>query len=110
MKCQPYIWTSSQCCFLSGLDCEFRLIGWAMTEGTYNADRFYEAFLNAILPHMNPFPGPRSAFVCDGTSIHKDHRVHDAIASIGGVSVVLQSYSPEYNPIEKVFGVVKRYA
>lgn len=85
-------------------------LGWAMTEGAYNADKFYDAFMRVVLPHMNPFPGPRSVFVLDGATIRKDPRIHNAIASLGGVSVILPPYSPEYNPIEKVFAIVKRYA
>lgn len=85
------------------------LLGWAMTQGTFNADKFYEGFMNVIFPHMNPYPGPCSIVVIDGASIHKDRRVHDAVASIGAVSVILPPYSPEFNPIEKIFGYVKRY-
>lgn len=83
------------------------LLGWSITEGTFNASRFYEGMRNIVLPYLQPYPYPRSVVVMDGAAIHKSSEVHDMIASVGAVSVILPPYSPEFNPIEKVFSYVK---
>jgi transposase len=43
----------------------------------------------------------------DNASIHHDPRIIDLIEGAGAVCVYLSPYSPDYNPIELVFGWVK---
>ena len=45
----------------------------------------------------------------DNASIHHVDDVVDAICSIGALVRFLPPYSPDYNPIECVFGEVKQY-
>lgn len=41
-------------------------VDWEHTDGTYNMERFLEAAELAVLPHITPYPGPRSAGRCRG--------------------------------------------
>ena len=43
---------------------------WHSTEGTYTRHRFYSAFVDKILPLLNPWPLPRSIVVLDNAKIH----------------------------------------
>lgn len=81
----------------------------AITTGTYNADAFIAAAEQTIIPHLQPWPQSRSILVLDGASIHKDDRLVTMVNDMGAVVVYLPPYSPEFNPIEKVFALVKRY-
>lgn len=81
----------------------------AITTGTYNAEAFIMSMQQTILPHLQPYPQARSVLVLDGASIHKDERLVQLVNSVGAVAVYLPPYSPEFNPIEKVFAVIKMY-
>jgi len=45
----------------------------------------------------------------DNASIHHVDAIVDATCSIGALVRLLPPYSPDYNPIECVFGEVKQY-
>jgi transposase len=47
--------------------------------------------------------------VMDNVSFHKTRQVKDILARVGAISIYTHPYSPNYNPIENVFGVVKHY-
>lgn len=47
-------------------------------EGSFNSDSFAE-FIDGLLCHMNPFPGPNSVVVMDNCSIHKSDLVREMI-------------------------------
>jgi len=70
------------------------LIGWSITDGTFNADRFIEGLRNTVVPYLQPWPGKNSVVVMDGAAIHKDPRVQDLITSVGALCVYLPPYSP----------------
>ncbi|KAI7956728.1 hypothetical protein MJO28_003823 [Puccinia striiformis f. sp. tritici] len=74
-----------------------------------NVCRFdFEYFLEHILvPSMNPFPGPRSVFIVDNALFHHGGRIEDIIEDKCCRIVYLPAYSPDYNPIEKAFSVLK---
>ncbi|KAA1071658.1 hypothetical protein PGT21_050316 [Puccinia graminis f. sp. tritici] len=68
----------------------------------------YEFYLEHILlPMMNPFPGPRSVLVLDNASFHHNGRIPDLVEARGCRVVYLPPYSPDMNPIEKGFSVLK---
>ena len=54
------------------------------------------------LPHQ-----PGTVLLLDNASIHKTLAVRRAVAAKGFVLLFTPPYSPEFNPIELVFGVVK---
>lgn len=85
------------------------LVGWAISTGTWSADRFIHAVKNVVLPFVQGWPDHRSIVVLDGAAIHKDPRFMEMISSKGGIVIYLPPYSPELNPIEKVFSVLKAY-
>ena len=64
---------------------------------------------DAQLPHMSPFPGPRSVLILDGCGIHHTLEVLDAVHSIGGLVVFLEPYDPQHMPIELGFRAMKAY-
>jgi hypothetical protein len=47
-------------------------------EGSFDSDSF-AGFINGLLCHMNPFPGPNSVVVMDNCSIHKSDLVCEMI-------------------------------
>ena len=82
-----------------------------ITEGTVNGDVFLDFIYSQLLPILRPFDGRsvNSVVVMDNASIHHVDDVVDAICSIGALVRFLPPYSPDYNPIECVFGEVKQY-
>jgi hypothetical protein len=45
---------------------------------SYNA-KLFEAFIDGLLDHMEPYPAPNSVVVMDNASIHKSPRVLEMI-------------------------------
>ena len=56
---------------------------------------------------MNPFPGPQSILVMDNVSFHHHGRIAELIENRGCQLIYLPAYSPDLNPIEKGFSVLK---
>ena len=56
---------------------------------------------------MNPFPGPQSVLVMDNVSFHHNGRIADLVEQRGCRLFYLPAYSPDLNPIEKGFSVLK---
>ncbi|EHS64123.1 uncharacterized protein PGTG_20820 [Puccinia graminis f. sp. tritici CRL 75-36-700-3] len=68
----------------------------------------FEYYLeNILLPMMHPFPGPQSVLVLDNSSIHHGGRINAIIEARGCLLIYLPTYSPDLNPIEKGFSVLK---
>ena len=57
---------------------------------------------------LRPFPGPRSVVVADNASVHDD-RFRELVASRGAIVLHLSPYSPDYNPIERAWGQIKKW-
>jgi len=74
-----------------------------------NVIRFdFEFFLERILlPSMSPFPGPRSVIVLDNAAFHHGGRIDALVEDKGCRLIYLPAYSPDFNPIEKGFSVLK---
>jgi transposase len=56
---------------------------------------------------MESFPGPRSILVMDNAPVHHGGRIKEICAAAGVLLVYLPPYSPNMNPIEKFFSVLK---
>lgn len=82
---------------------------WSYTKGTFTRFSFYEAFINHILPTINPYPMPNSIVVIDNAKIHMFKEFQDAIFSKGALLFFLPPYSPQLNPIEFAFALVKKF-
>ncbi|KAH9450094.1 hypothetical protein Pst134EA_033143 [Puccinia striiformis f. sp. tritici] len=67
-----------------------------------------EYFLEEVLlPVMNPFPARNSILILDNAKIHHGGRIPLLCAEAGILLMYLPPYSPDMNPIEKVFLVLK---
>ena len=62
-----------------------------------------------VLPRCNPFPGPRSVLVMDNCSIYLAAEIRELCDEAGVVIRYLPLYSPDFNPIEELFSVVKAW-
>lgn len=75
-------------------------------EGTTDATIFTN-FIEQLLHHCQPFPQPRSVLIMDNASILHSQQVRDLCAAAGVQLVFLPPYSPDLNPIELWFSVLK---
>ncbi|KAG1527548.1 hypothetical protein G6F52_001440 [Rhizopus delemar] len=77
-----------------------------MSKGTVTGH--YISFLKAIMDEMGPFPHMKGYFlVMDNAPIHTSDNIAKYIESRGYRSAYLPPYSPELNPIEQFWSVVK---
>ena len=84
-------------------------MAWKCTPRTFTRKKFHNAFSEKIVPHLNPWPLPRSIVVMDNAKIHMFKELEDAIHQCGARLIFLPPYSPELNPIEVCFGQLKRW-
>jgi transposase len=70
----------------------------------------FEAFIeHQVIPQCNPWPLPQSIIILDNASSHQSLRVQ-ALWNVAGIQLVyLPPYSPDYNPIEQSFQVLKSW-
>lgn len=80
------------------------------SEGTFNRLKFFDCCRNyAKSGKVQTFPGKGSVWVMDGARIHTDKNIIHYLRSIGIIPVFLPPYSPFFNPLELVFGYVKKF-
>ena len=48
-------------------------VDWEIIHGSFDADLFVVFLEEHVIPHTNPFPGPRSVLVMDNASIHHNN-------------------------------------
>ena len=84
-------------------------LAWELTSGTFTRHSFHDAFVAKILPYLQPYPMPNSLVVIDNARIHMYSEFQEAIESRGAFLVFLPPYSPQLNPIEVGFSLVKRF-
>jgi transposase len=58
---------------------------------------------------MNPFPGPNSVIVLDNAKIHHNESLIEYLQAFGIRVEFLPPYSPDMNPIESSFSVIKSF-
>jgi len=58
---------------------------------------------------MNPYPGPNSVIILDNAKIHHNEDLIDYLQAFGIRVEFLPPYSPDLNPIELAFSVLKNY-
>lgn len=61
------------------------------------------------VPVMHSFPASQSVVVMDNCAIHGKDDIKNVVSAFGGISLFLPPYSPEFNPIEKIFSRVKQW-
>ncbi len=50
----------------------------------------------------------KQVIIMDNASIHRSKKVREVIENAGHILLYLPPYSPDYNPIENVFGTIKK--
>ena len=93
---------------LAALDCK-GFFSWKTTNGTFTRDIFFDTFAETVIPHLNPWPLPRSIVIMDNAKIHMFRELEEAIFQTGARILYLPPYSPELNPIEVCFGRLKAW-
>ena len=76
-------------------------------DGAYNAEEFAE-FLEALADHFPQVHDGQVTLVMDNAPIHHAAIVRDFLTDNGIKHLFLPPYSPDLNPIENVFGMIKR--
>ena len=82
---------------------------WTTTDGTFTRQKFHDGFLQKILPYLNPFPLQRSIVILDNAKIHLYPELEATIHRSGAVLLYLPPYSPQLNPIEQGFALLKAF-
>ena len=70
---------------------------------------FFYFVCDILLPQCNPFPASRSVIVMDNAQVHRHSIIRDMIEEAGCKLVMLPPYSPDYNPIEMAFSIMKKW-
>ncbi|KAE9357657.1 hypothetical protein PR003_g1684 [Phytophthora rubi] len=90
--------------------CDVRgFVGWITTRATFPTFTFHRAFIRHVVPHLNPPPLPRSIVILDNARIHMYKELEEAMHACGAVLLFLPPYCPQCNPIEVLFGQLKRW-
>ena len=81
-------------------------IAFTMFQGAITAEVYEQFLLDSVLPYATP---GYSVLVMDNASIHRSPRVRHLCADFGVFLEYLPPYSPDFNPIEKSFKVLKSW-
>lgn len=81
------------------------------TEGTFTRHKFFDCCRKLALSCgiVENYPGRHSVWIMNGARIHCDKHIILYLRSLGIIPIFLPAYCPFYNPIEIIFGLVKRY-
>lgn len=82
-------------------------LGMVVQEGSIRRDDMEDFLSHHLLPMMNPYPAENSVLIMDNASIHCGGRIEELCEQAGVRLMYLPAYSPEFNPIEKAFCVIK---
>lgn len=80
------------------------------TEGTFTRLKFFEHCRQFALysKKVEIYPGTHSIWIMDGARIHCDPNTIYYLRSLGIFPIFLPAYTPYYNPIEIIFGIIKK--
>jgi transposase len=82
---------------------------WGHTDDTFSRRNFHEIFKKKIAPFLNRWPLPRAIVVLDNAKIHMYEELQDLVHATGALLFFLPPYSPDLNPIEVGFSLLKRW-
>jgi hypothetical protein len=72
-------------------------VDWKIVHGSFNADLFVLFLEEHVIPHTNPYPGPKSVLIMDNCKIHHDEVPHISLNSVNNsefkIYVTLQELS-----------------
>ena len=74
-----------------------------------NKEMFLLDFRTHILPHLNPFPGPRSVVTMDNAIVHNVPELFDLIRQAGAYLHFFPAYGYDLNPVEKVISKARAW-
>ncbi|XP_053698968.1 uncharacterized protein LOC128745932 [Sabethes cyaneus] len=80
------------------------------TQGTFTRAKFFECCRDFALHNkqVQRYPGFHSIWIMDGARIHCDPNLIRYLRSIGIIPIFLPAYCPFFNPIEVIFGLIKK--
>eukprot|EP00644_Phytophthora_capsici_P006574 jgi/Phyca11/118488/e_gw1.36.361.1 len=87
------------------------IIDYFNTEGTFDRVEFVKccrSFAFSKRGQVRQYPGPNSVWILDGAGIHRHPDIVHFLRGIGVVPIFLPAYCPFFNPIEYLFGYVKK--
>ena len=96
-------------CILPAYTTEGYLPCTAIKKGWYDKESYTDWIIQELLPLCNPYPQKHSVICMDNASIHHSTRLDEAVAAKGCILKYLPPYSPDYNPIELSFAVLKSW-
>lgn len=73
-------------------------------DGAMDSDAFAAYVQHVLVPTLRP----GQIVVCDNLSVHKRADIRQLIEAAGCELWFLPAYSPDYNPIEPIFGKLKQ--
>ena len=79
-----------------------------VVKNTVTGDIFHQ-FIQGLLPQVNEWPLPNSVLVVDNTVIHKVASIQELVKGRGACLLYLPAYSPDFNPIELAFSLIKAW-
>lgn len=80
------------------------------TEGTFTRLNFFQSCKKfALSGACQKYPGRNSVWIMDGAKIHCHPSIIRYLRSLGIFPIFLPPYTPFFNPIEIVFGLVKKH-
>ena len=78
-------------------------------QGYYSKQDIFDWLIDRLLPLCNEYPGERNIIVLDNINVHVDPRIIEIIQTKSCLVKHLPPYSPDYNPIELTFNVLKTW-
>ncbi|XP_038105590.1 LOW QUALITY PROTEIN: uncharacterized protein LOC119765553 [Culex quinquefasciatus] len=80
------------------------------TEGTFTRLKFFDCCRDFALKNkkVQRYPGFHSVWIMDGAKIHCDRNIIMYLRSIGILPIFLPAYCPFFNPLEIIFGLIKK--
>jgi transposase len=84
-------------------------LGWEFTTATFTRASFHTAMVEKIIPHLQRYPLPNSIVIIDNAQIHMYAELVELIESKGAMLFFLPPYSPQLNPIEVGFSLIKSW-
>jgi len=76
-------------------------------EGTCDKELFNKWLEKMLMPELIKY-SVKQVVIMDNASIHKNKKTQRIIEKAGHILLYLPPYSPDFNPIEKFFGTIKR--
>ena len=81
------------------------ICAWNGYDGALDGERFTDFVVNRLVPRL----AKGDVVIMDNASIHKVAGVREAIEAVGAKLVYLPPYSPDLNPIELVWSLLKQH-